>query len=67
MLGDPEFYQVRVKPLVEKLDALVPLVKPGMPDEDVARVEAGGLPGWANIRYTVDALRRKWLLERLDR
>jgi len=67
VLGDPEFYQVRVKPLVEKLDALVPLVKPGMSDEDVARVEAGALQGWAKIRYTVDALRRQWLLERLSR
>jgi hypothetical protein len=66
VLGAPEFYQVRVKPLVEKLDALVPLVKPGMSDEDVARVAAGALPGWANIRYTVDALRRQWLVERLS-
>jgi hypothetical protein len=66
VLGDPEFYQVRVKPLVEKLDALVPLVKPGMSDEDVARVAAGALPGWANIRSTVDALRRQWLVERLS-
>jgi len=40
VLGDPEFYHARVKPLVEKLDALVPLVKPGMSDEDVARVAA---------------------------
>jgi len=66
VLGDPEFYQVRVKPLVEKLDAFVPLVKPGMSDEDVARVEAGALQGWANIRYTVDALRRQWLVEGLS-
>ena len=66
VLGDPEFYQVRVKPLVEKLDAFVPLVKPGMSDEDVARVAAGALPGWANIRFTVDALRRQWLLQRLS-
>jgi hypothetical protein len=66
VLGDLEFYQARVQPLVEKLDAFVPLVKPGMSDEDVARVEAGALPGWAGIRYTVDALRRQWLLERLS-
>jgi len=66
VLGDPEFYQVRVKPLVEKLDALVPLVKPGMSDEEIARVAAGALQGWANIRYTVDALRRQWLVERLS-
>ncbi len=66
VLGDPEFYQVRVKPLVEKLDALAPLVKPGMSDDDVARVAAGALQGWANIRYTVDALRRQWLVERLS-
>ena len=66
VLGDPEFYQARVKPLVEKLDGFVPVVKPGMSDEDVVRVAAGALQGWANIRYTVDALRRQWLVERLS-
>jgi tetratricopeptide (TPR) repeat protein len=66
VLGDPEFYEACVKPLVEKLDALEPLVKPGMSDEDVARVAAGALPGWTNLRHTVDALRRQWLLERLS-
>ena len=66
VLGDPEFYQACVKPLVEKLDALEPLVKPGMSDEDVARVAADALPGWTNLRHTVDALRRQWALERLS-
>jgi len=66
VLGDPEFYKACVEPLVEKLDTLEPLVKPGMSDADVARVAAGALQGWTNIRYTVDALRRRWLLQRLS-
>ena len=29
-------------------------------------VAAGALPRWTNIRYTVDALRRQWLVEVLS-
>ena len=54
VLGNPEFYKVRVKPLVEKLNALEALVKPGMSDEETSPVAAGTLQGWTNIRYTVD-------------
>ena len=66
-LGDPAFYEAKAKPLVEKLDAYLPLVKVDMSDADVLRVAEEALPGWRDIRYTVARLRQQWLAEELSR
>ena len=64
-VGDPAFYEAKVKPLVEKLDAYLPLVKADMSDTDIYRVADEALPGWRDIRYTIARLRQQWLAEQL--
>ena len=66
-VGDPEFYEARLRPLVERLDAYIPLVKADMSDADVEKVYNEALFGWNNLRDLVDAERRKYLAEKLTR
>ncbi|NLF21680.1 MAG: hypothetical protein GX590_00810, partial [Lentisphaerae bacterium] len=65
VVGDPAFYEDRLRPLVERLDALVPLVKADMSDADVARVRHEALFGWNNLRHIVAEERRKYLAAQL--
>lgn len=65
VLGDVDFYQKKVAPLVAKLDSYLPLVKAGMSDADTEKVFAEALPGWRNIRFTVERHRREYLEEKL--
>ena len=66
-VGDPEFYEARLRPLVERLDSYIPLVKADMSDADVEKVYNEALFGWNNLRDLVDAERRKYLAEKLTR
>jgi len=64
-IGDPEFYQAKVKPLVEKLDAFLPLVSPDMADTDVDKLFQEAVPGWKELGYRVASLRAKHLRDQL--
>ena len=64
-VGDPAFYEACVKPLVEKLDAYLPLMKEDMSDADVVRVANEALAGWRDIRYTISRLRQEYLAKAL--
>ena len=61
LLGDPAFYAKCVKPIVDRLDACLPLVGPDMSDADVDKLAAEALNGWLTIRPTVAAERVKYL------
>ena len=60
-VGDPAFYAARIKPLVDRLDACMPLVKADMTDADVEKVCNEALFGWNNIGHLVAEERRKYL------
>ena len=62
--GDPAFYAACLKPIVERLDAYLPLVKVEMTDEEIDKVAAEALKDWLLIRQTVDAERAKYLMNR---
>ncbi len=64
-VGDPAFYAARIKPLVDRLDACVPLVKAGMTDAEVDKVYNEALFGWNNLRHLVAEERRKYLAAEL--
>lgn len=64
VLGDPDFYAARLKPLEDELAAYAKRVKPEMTDADVNDVFVHALPRWMGLKYEIDALRRDWLLER---
>ena len=64
-LGDPAFYAECVAPLVEKLDAYLPLVKVDMADDDVLKVAEEALPGWRDIAFTVARLRADYLAKEI--
>ena len=64
-LGDLDFYEKSIKPMLDELDAYLPLVKNDMTDEDVFRVADKALPKWRDIRYEIARLRQKWLAEKL--
>ena len=60
-LGDPAFYAACVKPLEERLDAFLPRVTATMDDAEVEALAAEALPGWLNLRQTVERLRANYL------
>ena len=64
-VGDLDFYNEVVKPLVEKLDSYIPLVKTDMSDADVIKVADEALAGWRDIRFTIERLRAQYLAEKL--
>ncbi len=66
VLGDPEFYEAKVKPLVEHLDSYIPLVKLDMSDADVKKVFLEAVPYWNAMRFKVDSLREKYMREKLS-
>ncbi len=66
-LGDPDFYEKVVAPYVAELDKYIPLVKADMSDEDVKKVFSEAVPGWKEIRFKLDEMRRKYLEEKLSR
>ena len=59
--GDPAFYAACVKPLVERLDAYLPVVTVSMSDADVDRVAVEAMSDWLNIRHLVEAARADYL------
>ena len=66
-VGDPAFYNERVKPLVDKLDGYAERVKDDMTDAEVLRLADEALPQWANLTFTVARLRADWLEDQLTK
>ena len=62
-VGDVDFYNRDLKPLVEELDAVAARVKVGMPDEDVKEIAEKYLPKFRDIRSIVSRLRVRYLRE----
>jgi tetratricopeptide (TPR) repeat protein len=67
VLGDKEFYDECLAPLVAKLDSYLPLVKPDMSDEDVVKIAEEALPLWRDIRQEVELRRERYLLRKMGR
>lgn len=65
-VGDIEFYNAELVPLVKKLDSYIPLVKVDMSRDDVEKVFTEAVPGWKEIKLKTDALRRAWLEKKLS-
>ena len=63
-MGDKAFYEAKVKPLEERLDAAAKLITADMSDETVFKLEKEALPLWQDILFEIDRLRSEWLLER---
>lgn len=66
-LGDPEFYNAEIKPLVEKLDSYTKLVdfSKGMDAATVEKLWLEAVPMWNEIEYIVAEKRRLWMEKEL--
>ena len=64
-VGDPAFYEARVKPLEERLDSCIERINPEMGNADIEELYQHAVFGWNNLRHIVRELRREWLQERL--
>ena len=60
-LGDQAFYLAKVKPLVERIQPMMDLVKPDMSDEDATKAWDAAGEDAMNIDFIVSRLRTKWL------
>lgn len=63
-LGDPEFFQTKVAPLLATLDALADRVNKEMTPDEVETIFDQAVPGWMEIEYQVAALRTNYLEEK---
>ena len=64
VIGDPAFYAAALKPLEDGLKAQAAKVKADMSDAEVDEVYEKGAKVWIGLEREIDALRRKWLLEK---
>ncbi len=64
--GDPVFFAERAKPLIDKLDSYLPMVKPDMDDATVNTIFHEAVPGWFEISFMLADLHRRYLEERLS-
>ena len=60
-LGDQAFYLAKVKPLVERIQPMMDLVKSDMSDEDATKAWDAAGEDAMNIDFIVSRLRTKWL------
>ncbi len=65
VLGDPAFFNAKVKPLLTRLDQYAPRVTKDMSPEDIDDLFQNAVPGWMELDHTVAALRRQYLQEQL--
>ncbi len=63
-LGDPEFYDACLKPLVAQLDAAAKDAEGEPDDATVERLFMDAVPQWYDFRYYASELRTKYLSER---
>ncbi len=64
VVGDPDFHKACLKPLVERLDSYLPILKEDMSDADVIRLSDEVLADWRDIKFIVARLRARYLAER---
>lgn len=65
-VGDINFYKAKVAPLVKKLDSYLSLVKVDMDDATVDKLFFEAVPGWFEINFKLNDLRREYLEETLS-
>lgn len=63
-LGDQEFYDAKVRPLVDEIRPYSARIKKGMTDADVNEIYDAVGEKMMNIEFIVEDLRRKWLDEK---
>jgi hypothetical protein len=63
-LGDPQFYQSQVAPLLARLDEYADKVNKDMKSAEVEDIFQNAVPGWMEINYLVAALRTRYLREK---
>ena len=63
-LGDPDFYEACLKPLMAELDPVAEKVKVGMSDADVRAIARAYLSRFRDIRFEVARLRARYLAEK---
>ena len=62
VVGDPEFYEARVKPFVDPLLETGKLLAEDPSDKTIFRLEENGtLAKWHNILFELDRMRHDWL------
>ncbi len=64
-LGDPAFFDAKLKDLVARLDECGKLVTDDMTPETVDKLYLEAVPDWFDFRYTVAALRQEYLAKQL--
>ncbi len=64
-LGDLDFYQKAVQPLVKRLDGFLADAKTDMTDADVNRLFTEAVPAWNEIDFKIAELRRQFLEKKL--
>lgn len=60
-VGDAKFFELCVKPFVERLDSYLSLVRTDMTDEDVLKVSREALHDWFNIEFIIGRMRSEYL------
>jgi hypothetical protein len=65
VLGDPEFFSARVKPLLTRLDQYALRVNKDMTPQDIDDIFTNAVPGWMELAHTVGAMRRQYLQDKL--
>ncbi|MBR4893767.1 MAG: hypothetical protein IKZ36_01040, partial [Kiritimatiellae bacterium] len=64
-VGDPKFYEVYLRPIVERLDAGTVRVSADMDGELVDELALSYLPSWHNFTLDIQRLRARYLLRKL--
>jgi len=65
VIGDTGFFETQVKPLTDKLDSYLPLVKTDMSDSDIRKVYNEAAKDWYNIVHILDERRAAYLQDKL--
>lgn len=64
VVGDPDFYEVSLKPLEAELKAYAKRVTPEMTDDDVNDIYEHAVPRWIGLKHVIDRLRREYLMKK---
>lgn len=63
-VGDPEFYEAELKPLLEKLESACGRVRADADDGELEGLEREILSKWLDVSFEVQRLRVRWLVRR---
>ena len=66
VMGDPEFNDAEVRPLVAELDALAAEIRAGVSDARVLELSETALPRFRYVTNTISARRVDWLRRKLE-